>query len=164
MKKVKFIGLALLLALALMGAAFAAWSNTLTGNATLETGTLDSSIAPGTVSDNDPEGLDVANVTATAGEDGKSIAITVNNAYPGYEARVPFTVSNNGTIPVDVSDLTFTGVPEALTVTDDFGGANDLAPGGNTSGAITVKVGDGAEQHTTYTFTAKIDVSQFNAH
>ncbi len=164
MKKFKFISLALLLAFALMGAAFAAWSDTLTGNATLETGELDASIAAGTVSDNETT-LDVASVTATSSADGNSITITIDNAYPGYEASIPFTVTNDGTIPADISDITYTGVSGALTVTDNFNAVDNLNVGDTASGTITVKVNDeanNATQNQTYRFTATINVSQFN--
>lgn len=169
MKKAKFVGLALLLAFALMGAAFAAWSDTLTANGTVNTGELDATISVTDTTENESsDGPDVASVNAIATEDGKGLNITLSNAYPGYSATVNFKVKNTGTIPVKVSKLTLTpgtGNPDGeVTYTVNFPGTGGgtLAPDGELSGTITFTVGEGADENGTYNFSGTISVTQFN--
>jgi len=132
--------LALALALSLTGAGFAAWTDNLTINGTVNTGTVEVGIYDLEVMDTgaDPQHLPGSNTevkdvatheslndgtyvcTKVIGEDSynlvDSVTETITNAYPYYETGAALLLGNCGSIPVKVSDidLTVTGGNEAL--------------------------------------------------
>jgi hypothetical protein len=111
MKKIKWIMLALVLCLGLVGGAYAAWSETLEIKSTVETSEFDvywfpndnyfrehtSNVAAGgwTVGS-----LTYGNTVSTV--DGNILNITLSNVYPGYGSAVHKTLRNNSEIPVEV--------------------------------------------------------------
>jgi len=111
MKKTKLIALTMVVAIMMVGAGYAAWTDQLNINTTVNTGELDLefvdrgeatelTLAPhvtGQVDyaqDTDGE-WDVANVT-------------LSNLYPGAEASVSLKIQNNSTIPVKMNSITDT--------------------------------------------------------
>ena len=128
MKKIGLLCLALVLALGALGVGFAAWSETLIINGTVNTGTVDAKFTKavsndaGTQLDPDVQGTwaldgagdlvwtgtrydkDVAS-TSVSGEGTKTLTITIDNAYPCYWGSVGFTIDNMGTIPLKVDTV-----------------------------------------------------------
>ena len=112
MKKVKYYALALMLVFGLIGGAYAAWSDTLTVDATVDTGEVDVNIRPGVYLHLDlPE-----YVTGTKDviDDGKTATFTISNLYPqeaGTSYRMPHVVKlspamlNEGSIPVKLDSV-----------------------------------------------------------
>lgn len=112
MKKAKFVALALVLAFALLGAGYAAWTDHLEVNGTVTTGDIDVKFTKAESSDPgetvDPASLEfeeehqkhVGATEVEISEDGKELIVTVSNAYPGYFAHIDFEVTNNGSVPV----------------------------------------------------------------
>jgi predicted ribosomally synthesized peptide with SipW-like signal peptide len=111
MKKIKWIMLALVLCLGLVGGAYAAWSETLVINNTVETAEFDvywfpsgncilehtSDVAAGGwTSGSLPYGNTVSTV------DGNILNITLSKVYPGYGSAVHKTLRNDSEIPVEV--------------------------------------------------------------
>jgi hypothetical protein len=107
MKKLGLLFLVLLLALGGTGAAFAHWSQTLTIDTTVETGTL---ICDATVTSNDPPGtLDPGSDppkdtgTTTVTEVSKELVeVLLTNAYPCYNPELTIEVANVGSIPFHI--------------------------------------------------------------
>jgi predicted ribosomally synthesized peptide with SipW-like signal peptide len=129
MKKIGLIVLAVVLAIGAMGAAYAAWSETLTINGTITAGNLDVDFV---AASNDP-GITLDPLTGAwsvlawtpATDSGKNVAstevdqtgitdagdtvtsntlgITVANAYPQYTSQVRVAITNAGSIPVKVT-------------------------------------------------------------
>ncbi|MGI6318757.1 MAG: SipW-dependent-type signal peptide-containing protein [Dethiobacteria bacterium] len=115
MKKVKYIALILVLALGLIGGAYAAWTDVLNVAGTVATGDIDvvftealSNDAGNTGDPGQPEGKDVASTEVEVIEGGKALKVTIDNAYPGYVSRVDYKVTNNGSVPVKLQDKTVT--------------------------------------------------------
>lgn len=115
MKKVKYIALILVLALGLIGGAYAAWTDALQVSGTVATGDIDvvfidaeSNDAGNTGDPGQPEGKDVASTEVEIINEGKALKVTVNNAYPGYVSRVDYKVKNNGSVPVILQNKTVT--------------------------------------------------------
>lgn len=109
MKKVKYITLILVLALGLLGGAYAAWHDVLQAKGTVATGNIDvvftkaESNDPGESLDpSSPEGdkKHVGSTEVAISEDGKKLIVTIENGYPGYESEICYCVVNNGTVPV----------------------------------------------------------------
>jgi len=126
MKKVRFLVLTLVVAMMLMGAGYAAWTDKLNiQEVVVESGILDvdfinySEGAEVSVTTNEPARA-VPVMTATGdiqswtgdgftpeidGTDADKVRININNMYPGGVVTANFTMKNVGTIPVKVSQV-----------------------------------------------------------
>lgn len=111
MKKTRFLALALVVAIALAGAGYAAWTDTLQINTTVKTGRLD------VYFDNSVNGINSMSEhvegKVTYQRDGsdnndRDIAnITLSNLYPGATADFTLKILNNSTIPVIMNPITY---------------------------------------------------------
>ncbi|MTV50000.1 hypothetical protein GJ688_13550 [Heliobacillus mobilis] len=146
MKKIKFVGMTLALAFGVMGAGFAAWTEDIKVNAQVTTGTYDVLFSSITSDDDgtktDP-GMDknVAKTEVTPASDNKSFGVTIDNAYPGYNSKVSYTVKNNGSIPIKITGSVLKNLDAAETAIVDVV-ATDLKdkivePGQTIDGTIT---------------------------
>jgi hypothetical protein len=113
MKKAKFLALALAGAITLMGAGYAAWTDTITITSEVDTAMLDvyfhetSSEKPHKII-NEIDPLEVASISVgygsdngSAGPDTNDVAtITVLNLYPGFSANCILTLTNQSEIPI----------------------------------------------------------------
>jgi hypothetical protein len=108
MKKLGLIILAVIMALGLVGVAFASWSSTLTATATVTDATFNP-VFGGSPVTGAPLGL-YGNYSIS-GNGTKTLTVTVGNAYPGLAVSIPITVNSGSSIPVNVS----------IAETDNFG-------------------------------------------
>jgi hypothetical protein len=113
MRKSKFLVLVLVLSIALMGAGYAAWQDTVTVNHVINTGQLDVHfVRTGTevtVDALDSEYIDT-NVRYGHDEEGGQndldvATATLNDVYPGAKFRAEFKMKNNSTMPVEVASV-----------------------------------------------------------
>jgi predicted ribosomally synthesized peptide with SipW-like signal peptide len=125
MGKVGLLFLVLVLALASVGVAFAAWTDTITISGSVTTGELDWEfmgpiIQADTGPDQNcfwrledgtwgtaPEGKDVGSTILTIGAGNKTIGLTINNAYPYYGNHIALKLHGLGTIPLKFWKLNF---------------------------------------------------------
>lgn len=125
MKKIVGVFTALMVALAMTGVAFACWSQTIYVEGTVETGTVCVGWSDVDSWDNEYLGKDVGSVDAqlenVKGFHGETLiyetlVINLSNVYPGYEAWIEVSISNGGTIPVNLVDFDISPVedPENL--------------------------------------------------
>lgn len=116
MKRVKFLALVLVVAVMLVGTAYALWNQNITLTTTAEMGEMDVevicdahvyplSVMPGL-------GLPVEDymdpIYGTVASDRQSISVTVGDLYPGAEYGLNFTIKNTGDVPVCLSDVVIT--------------------------------------------------------
>ena len=102
MKKIRLILIVAVVALLVVGGAYAAWTSRVTILANASAGEMDveiSSITVGKVSEYVVFGADSISVS----EDKKSATVTIKNLYPGAEANATIVITNIGTIPVMLS-------------------------------------------------------------
>ncbi len=113
MKKTRFLVLALAVAVMLMGAGYAWWSETVTITTDVTTGYLDvdlAAVTPNTAS-SDYVGVTVTPVSSIEGNDnGEVCNIDVTNLYPGAFGSGIVAVKNTGTMKVKLGKpiVTFT--------------------------------------------------------
>lgn len=83
--------------------------------------------------------------------------VTINNAYPGYECRINFTIQNIASQTVNITSVNVTPLLAIDFSVDPGLVGTTLGPGEEADGFIVVQVNNLAAQSTTYSFTVKID-------
>ncbi len=114
MKKTRFIALALVVAIMLMGAGYAAWTDTMEIKTTVKTGHLDVHFvdeASFVLADYTQGKVEYAkaNNAVTKEENNWDVAkVELSNMYPGALSKVTLKMVNNSTIPVGMEAITDT--------------------------------------------------------
>lgn len=147
MKKVGILILSLIVALGVIGVGYSAWSQTLTMNASVGSGTFgckfENAVSNDAGTANDPSnagswtfgtppytwaGTNLSqNVGVTTGvistvtKTSDTLTITITNAYPGYYGSVACDVLNTGSVPIKV-----TATPSSITPTGSGTAATDI--------------------------------------
>src|SRR5690349_11464523 len=107
------IALILLIALSTLGLAYGAWTDTLNINGNVTTGTFDVRM--------DYMYLEsaAAGCNAAISADGKTLTVTVADAYPGYSCAGGVSIRNLGTVPAKINGLVpvNNSVPATFTIT-----------------------------------------------
>lgn len=182
MKRTKFLALALVVAVMMMGAGYAAWTDQLVINNSVSTGHLNVYLEEGTVevyeSDVavDVDGLDRDYAEALVDvADDHQVNVTIDNLYPGAVAKVTIPFYNDSTIPVKLDDVTFGTITDVsgksldavVTIVNKsyVGSSVEIEPEDTEELYFEIVVGDGANDVTEdaqVTFTATLDFIQFN--
>lgn len=170
-----FIALAAILALA--GAAMALWWESLLIDVTVETGTLDAQLSVHNFGDNeleiaedmgesDPTVKDVSSISCTLSDDGKTIVILVENAYPSITYFCDIDLKNTGTIPFKVYSIEFSG---NLTDVADFYFSDgviveglQVEPGDEEVDKLIIHLTNDAMEDSVYVGEVTIVVEQWN--
>jgi len=152
----------LIIALSIMGFAYAHWQKIVTVDGTINTGKLDLIIISAS-DDDDPTKPDPGkdkNVADTEiiidPKDPERAIVTITNAYPSYYVYIHVTIRNVGTIPAKLKEIKTTA-PECIEVGAWDHISEQLEPypkeqyQSDYSGYIHVK--QCAEKGATYTFT-----------
>jgi hypothetical protein len=179
-KKYMAIPLLVIVALGLVGFAYASWYDHLYVNGQIDTAYLKMKLM--SVSSDDPPGTidvnkdkDVGTTTASKIDD-THVQVTITNGYPCYEVYVHFTIQNVGTIPVHFRGFgpqppfVFDGKKTwkaslfdgGITVWGWDSNMEQLHPGDNGDYTIWIHIEQPAKQHYTYTFTVEVIYSQWN--
>lgn len=120
MKKTRFIALVLVVAVMLLGAGYAWWTDYTVINGTVDTGELDVNIQWASL-------IYPEYAEGSVGHDDNSITFNVSKLYPtkyGSEefkpsyARLHFSIKNEGTVPAKLSNIRFTPTNESSDVWD----------------------------------------------
>lgn len=141
MKKVRFLAISLVVALMLMGAGYAYWTDSVDIVTTVKTGTFDVRFAgekgvtfvtgtstsgnPGNEFAWDGYGVNAVASGSVSYPDENTATVTLNNLYPGVEGEIMFAIKNTGSVPAKFAS--------ASVVTAD---ADDLYGFINTKGYI----------------------------
>ncbi len=116
MKKGKIIALALAAGITFMGAGYAAWTDNVTIQTTVATGTLDYTFADAenvtlysdhgmTKQDTTVAHAAVSYETDGEGEATDKAIVTITNAYPDAAAKVELTLTNTSSIPTKLTTI-----------------------------------------------------------
>ena len=167
----------LVMVVAVLGMAFAMWSETLMMNVTVNTGEVKVKFSGWGCSDTGPdpqaegfsnsENKDVAtcSVDVELYDDSNPIKLHVvlNNTYPGYSADITVIIDNIGTIPVKLLDHEISGVDTtALSVSLTTPEDTQIEPGGNSTYILHIEVLQDAEENTSYPFDVSLTFAQWN--
>lgn len=117
MKRSKLLALTLVVAIMMMGAGYAAWTDVLKLNTTINTGELEISLEQPIVSSVNvkeltPDGVRAANaednIIVTAPDinlESKTVTFEFENLFPGTQAYTTFWARNTGTMPVAINAI-----------------------------------------------------------
>jgi predicted ribosomally synthesized peptide with SipW-like signal peptide len=156
MKKTGIILLAVILALGTMGAAYAAWTQNLNITGTVHTGTYIIDVTETSAVLSSPTayygGSVYSGTTAvfspgvvTVSGSGAGISgITIQNGFPGLSYAIPYTITNNGTVPARINNVKLT-INNGATVINLWTGssANIMLSGGSTTDVTIQNTSDG---------------------
>ena len=163
MKKLSIISLVLVVAIGLMGAGYALWSDVLYLNTTVETGSIGLAWSQGQPSDDETK--DVSEATCSIV--GNTLTITVTNAYPCVTYTIPIDLHVTGTIPVHCTFLRVANVNQGLDldpyVTLPLWDVEQLHPGDpDLVGNVIIHLDNTALQSSTYTASWELNYWQYN--
>jgi len=153
-----------------VGTGYALWSESLYINGTVNTGSLGAEMVVISTYDNelDIENLpskDVSNVTAVVSEDGSTMNITVNIAYPCITYTVVFNVTNTGTIPLKIF-ISDSNVPPCMdvTISPNISYQNEIQvhPGESLQFTITIHLDNSCSENSQYNFAFTLFYHQWN--
>ena len=105
MKKSRLIIIVAIVALLVVGGAYAAWTSRTTVSVNASSGEMDVAISATSVG-KVSEYVVFAKNNVTVSEDKKAATVTIENLYPGAEANATIVITNTGTIPVKLSGCT----------------------------------------------------------
>jgi hypothetical protein len=160
-KKSLHISLAfiLLIALATLGLAYGAWTDSLQINGEVTTGSLNVDFigTDGGVADTDPYNL----VTCYLDYEDDLITITITGAYPGYQCNPQILVKNTGSVPA-VATMNFPASEpvQHVYVGGVLMGNVPLAPGAQVGFTLPIEVYLNPPMNTPVTFSFPIPVVQ----
>lgn len=156
----------LIVGLAVMGASYAQWTEELTISGTVATGELAAEFSAISCSDNEVD-MDVATCEVALEVDGESgttkiAIITLDNAYPCYMCDVDLTISNTGTIPLHIASVDIVK-PDELDVELTGEPVCKIVDAGDTlTFDLHIHVNDQADENSAYSFSATVNIDQFN--
>ena len=102
MKKTRFLAMTLVVAIMMMGAGYAYWSQDLTINNTVDTGVLEVNFAePAAIEEEDLPNQPLADMSIN----GNKATITFIDVFPGVENLWMFNLQNDGTLKAFVRDF-----------------------------------------------------------
>ena len=106
MKKTKYLALTLVVAIMMMGAGYAYWSETLTIENTITTGELDFTFQnEDLISISEWMDFDGVSSIGVNSSNDNQVDIVLEDMYPGAEATVYFELLNSGTMKAKVKDF-----------------------------------------------------------
>ncbi|MEB3755525.1 MAG: hypothetical protein GSR79_01505 [Desulfurococcales archaeon] len=168
------------LAVGMFGGAMALWWERLNVDVTVNTGTLDAQLSVEDFGDNEialaqaagednPSVKDVSNITCTLSEDGNSIDIVVQNAYPSITYYCDINLENTGTIPFKVygtpeltGNITSVMTGDSGLVNETIYGGLQMHPGDVVYDTIVIHLTNDAMENAVYTGHMNITVEQWN--
>jgi predicted ribosomally synthesized peptide with SipW-like signal peptide len=167
MKKIKWIMLALVLCLGLVGGAYAAWSETMEIDGTIHTAEFDVYLSnletevAGAHNDL-KNGTNIAGFESSISDDKLTINFEVSNVFPGYFVGEEFDIVNNSSIPVYVKSIDTSDVPpEILFQLQNVWGAGDVINAKTTKNAFyQISVLNTVEPNRDYNFTVTFVIEQ----
>jgi len=123
-KKSRLIIIVAIVALLVVGGAYAAWTSRTTVSVNASSGEMDVAISATSVG-KVSEYVVFAKNNITVSEDKKAATVTISNLYPGAEANATITITNTGTIPVKLSGCTQERISAVDTKTNNALSATD---------------------------------------
>lgn len=126
MKKSKLIIIVAIVALLVVGGAYAAWTSRTTVSVNASSGEMDVAISATSVG-KVSEYVVFAKNNITVSEDQKAATVSISNLYPGAEANATITITNTGTIPVKLSGCTQERISAVDTTTNKPLSATDAS-------------------------------------
>ncbi|MEM3139570.1 MAG: TasA family protein [Archaeoglobaceae archaeon] len=153
MRKFGAMFVVLLVALGLVGATYAVWTDTIQVTGTVSTGRLD-------VKFTDVECDEVDYATIGAYVDGDNAVVNIQNAYPGLEVSCTFTVENAGTVPAKAISVSPTTPPVDYVRITEYPTSIEIAPGSSDEFIVKAEFGYNTPQNSNFNYEVTITFKQ----
>lgn len=152
MGKMGLLTLALVVTLGMMGVAYAKWSDTVTINGTVNTGTISAVQSPGSCY-TDPTGGFIN--WSTSNE------VTITNPDDDYVYYAEFSIYNDSTVPVKVQCITVSSLPPGVSAeVTGVGKGDQIHPTGTEQGKVKITLSTG--NYVTFSFTVTVETVAWN--
>lgn len=151
----------MLIALSIVGGAYALWFDVLLIDGSVDTGFIGATFHELGASDNEALNKDVSRIECYV--EGHVLHVDVFNAYPCITYINEFEIENTGSIPIHfwIGQAMGTGL-EWVTVEFDGTAPYQLHPGLSLTGRVIVHLDNTAEQRAYYSFTVDLVYHQYN--
>jgi predicted ribosomally synthesized peptide with SipW-like signal peptide len=157
-KKILAISLVLAIALSALGVGYALWSDTLTINGTVNTGSVGIEWSPASITSDETKDVSIMDAYV----DGDVLVINITDAYPCVTYTVVADIHCTGSVPVHLQGIQLSGPASAdvLTVTDVTG--LQLHYCQSVDVIITIHFDNTLEQNSQVCITGTVDALQYN--
>lgn len=154
MRKFGAMFVVLLVALGLVGATYAVWTDTVKVSGTVSTGTFD-------VKFTDVECDEVNYATIDAYVDDDNAVVNIQNAYPGLKVSCTFTVENAGTVPAKAISVSPTTTPpvDYVQITE-YPTSIEIDPGSSATFTVKAEFKDNTPQNSEFNYEVTITFKQ----
>ena len=173
MRKIGLLCLALVLALGSLGVGYALWCKYIVVSGTVETGEIDAVWSVEDYGDSEAGNKDASSVYAWLTNEGKTLNVTIYDAYPSIDYWVYFDVHSTGSVPIHFCDVvcdrsdfpveagTISWLESDYTTTLDWS-AWQLHYCDVAYGYLNIHLTNCAQQTHTYTFTCDLQYYNYN--
>lgn len=163
MKKTKLIALTMVVALMMVGAGYAAWTDSTQVQGIVNTGNLDVYFVD---RDNNLEVETDANMSGSikyeklGNEVNNKAIVTVNDVYPGSEFTVNLQILNNGTMPVKLDQGSVQDVINAWGILSPYITCNMTLGNGNSINPINTPINPDDVLNISFEFKVPIELNE----
>ncbi len=105
------------------------------------------------------EDIDAGITGIQISEDGKSIFMSIDNAYPGYSAEIGYSIKNDGDVPVYCKLITDEDSIASIYIDNPN---VIIMPGGSSYGTLIIMIGDGVAEGMVSELNVYLDYVQYN--
>jgi predicted ribosomally synthesized peptide with SipW-like signal peptide len=159
-KKILAISLVLAIALSALGVGYALWSDTLTINGTVNTGSVGIEWSPVTIRSDETKPISVMDAWVSA--DGKVLNICITDAYPCVTYEIVTDIHCTGSVPVHLTGINLNTPASADVVTVTPVAGTQLHYCDSVIVTITIHFDNTLEQNSQVLITGDVMGHQYN--
>ena len=150
----------LILCMNLIGVGYGFWTDGMDIEGVVSTGNIDPVFSKYELYELVEEGYPACSTDLRLDDGGKKLYIHIQDAYPGYSARIRFEITNQGTVPI-ICDMATDSIADCLSIRVNEPTGMIKGFGESKEGEVEITVGD-VVQDESYEFTVNLLFEQWN--